>query len=111
MDRKQAGIRDPRFGAVRARSQLAAPGIVRQRNLDDSYFEDFFPEANDLGAAVGGIGLPCVSQFGRTDFRRRHEEKRPSSVLWCDFDCAVSSIGVLPDSFLPRQIHYCDSEP
>jgi uncharacterized protein len=28
-------------------------GIVGQRNLDDPYFEPFFREANDLGAAVG----------------------------------------------------------
>ena len=45
-------------------------GIVGQRNLDDPFFEPFFREANDLGAAVGVHWITgCFDSPGQERFK------------------------------------------
>jgi predicted TIM-barrel fold metal-dependent hydrolase len=45
-------------------------GTVGQRNLDDPYFEPFFREANDLGAAVGVHWITgCFDSPGQERFK------------------------------------------
>ncbi len=46
------------------------PGIAGQRNLDDPYFEPFFDEANELGAAVGVHWITgCFDSPGQERFK------------------------------------------
>ena len=46
------------------------PGIVRDQNLDDPYFDEFFKEANNLGVAVGVHWITgCYDSPGQERFK------------------------------------------
>src|ERR1043165_6343615 len=58
--------------AVKARGLIGVviPGIAGKRNRDDPFFEPFFREANELGAAVGVHWITgCLDSPGQERFK------------------------------------------